>query len=91
MQALVSVIMGSISDWETMAHAVEMLDKLAVPCDVRVLSAHRTPDQLFDYMKSAEGAGVEGAAREVAYLVRTKNFWPQGDTGAVKTRSEKPL
>ena len=58
-QALVSVIMGSKSDWDTMAHAVQTLDRLGVPCEVRVLSAHRTPDQLFEYVKAAEGQGVE--------------------------------
>ena len=82
MQALVSVIMGSKSDWETMAHAVEMLEKLGVPCEVRVLSAHRTPDQLFDYVKSAEGAGVEvfiaaaGGAAHLAGVVAAKTLLP---------------
>src|SRR5437773_2438219 len=82
MQALVSVIMGSKSDWETMAHAVEMLEKLGVPCEVRVLSAHRTPDQLFDYVKCAEGAGVEvfiaaaGGAAHLAGVVAAKTLLP---------------
>lgn len=82
MQALVSVIMGSKSDWETMAHAVEMLEKLGVPCEVRVLSAHRTPDQLFDYVKTAEGAGVEvfiaaaGGAAHLAGVVAAKTLLP---------------
>src|SRR5262245_56190962 len=71
MQPLVTVIMGSKSDWPTMTHAVEMLDKLDVPCEVRVLSAHRTPDQLFEYVAAAEKRGVEvviAAAGGAAHL-----------------------
>lgn len=71
MQPLVSVVMGSKSDWDAMAHAVEMLDRLGVPCEVRVLSAHRTPDALFAYLAEAEGRGVEvfiGAAGGAAHL-----------------------
>jgi 5-(carboxyamino)imidazole ribonucleotide mutase len=71
MQPLVSVIMGSKSDWETMSNAVQTLDKLGVPCEVRVLSAHRTPDQLFAYLEEAEAHGVEvfiGAAGGAAHL-----------------------
>jgi 5-(carboxyamino)imidazole ribonucleotide mutase len=56
---LVGVIMGSKSDWETMAHATETLDKLGVPYEARVVSAHRTPDLLFEYASSAEGRGIE--------------------------------
>jgi 5-(carboxyamino)imidazole ribonucleotide mutase len=56
---LVGVIMGSKSDWETMRHAVEMLERLGVPHEVRVVSAHRTPDLLFEYAASAEGRGLE--------------------------------
>src|SRR5579872_2431938 len=59
MQPLVGIIMGSKSDWETMAHAVETLDKLGVPYEVRVVSAHRTPDLLFEYAGSAEERGLE--------------------------------
>src|SRR5262245_54868369 len=59
MQALVGVIMGSKSDWETMAHAVQTLEELKVPHEVRVLSAHRTPDLLFEYAAGAEGRGLE--------------------------------
>ena len=46
--------MGSRSDWETMRHASETLDQLGVPHEVRVVSAHRTPDAMFDYAASAE-------------------------------------
>jgi 5-(carboxyamino)imidazole ribonucleotide mutase len=59
MQALVGVIMGSKSDWETMQHAVATLEKLGVPYETRVVSAHRTPDLLFEYAGSAESRGVE--------------------------------
>jgi 5-(carboxyamino)imidazole ribonucleotide mutase len=59
MQPLIGIIMGSKSDWETMAHAAETLDKLEVPYEVRVVSAHRTPDLLFEYAEQAEGRGIE--------------------------------
>src|SRR6059058_3685885 len=59
MQPLVGVIMGSRSDWETMAHTAETLEKLGVPHEVRVVSAHRTPDLLFEYAASAESRGIE--------------------------------
>jgi 5-(carboxyamino)imidazole ribonucleotide mutase len=57
-KALVGVIMGSRSDWETMRHACETLDALDVPYEQRVVSAHRTPDLLFDYAESAEERGL---------------------------------
>jgi 5-(carboxyamino)imidazole ribonucleotide mutase len=59
MGALVGVIMGSRSDWETMRHAVETLESLEVPCETKVVSAHRTPDLLFEYAASAEGRGLQ--------------------------------
>lgn len=59
MTALVGIIMGSKSDWPTMKHAADMLDSLQVPYEVKVVSAHRTPDLLFDYAKSAEGRGIK--------------------------------
>ena len=55
---LVGVIMGSRSDWETMQHAVARLEKLGVAHEVRVVSAHRTPDLLAEYAKAAEGRGL---------------------------------
>jgi len=58
-QALVGVIMGSKSDWETMEHAVAMLEQLGVPYETRVVSAHRTPDLLFDYCASARDRGLK--------------------------------
>jgi 5-(carboxyamino)imidazole ribonucleotide mutase len=59
MQPLVGLIMGSKSDWETMAHAAQTLESLGVPFEVRVVSAHRTPDLLFEYAGSAEARGLE--------------------------------
>jgi 5-(carboxyamino)imidazole ribonucleotide mutase len=55
----VGIIMGSRSDWGTMQHAKEVLDELKIPAEVKVVSAHRTPDLLFDYAESAEGRGLE--------------------------------
>jgi len=55
---LVGVIMGSRSDWETMRHACETLEQLEVPFEQRVVSAHRTPDLLFEYAAAAEGRGL---------------------------------
>jgi 5-(carboxyamino)imidazole ribonucleotide mutase len=58
-QPLVGIIMGSKSDWETMSHAADTLEKLGVPFETRVVSAHRTPDLLFEYAASAERRGLE--------------------------------
>ena len=55
---LVGLIMGSRSDWETMQHAAAKLDALGVPHEVRVVSAHRTPDALFEYAASAQSRGL---------------------------------
>ena len=57
--ARVAIIMGSVSDWETMRHAAETLDGLGVPHEVEVVSAHRTPDKLFRYAESAADRGIE--------------------------------
>jgi 5-(carboxyamino)imidazole ribonucleotide mutase len=59
MQALVGIIMGSSSDWQTMQSAAEVLDKLAISYEVRVVSAHRTPDLLFEYAAGARARGLE--------------------------------
>lgn len=56
---LVGLIMGSRSDWETMQHAAQVLEQLQVPYEVRVVSAHRTPDLLFEYAEQAEARGLE--------------------------------
>jgi 5-(carboxyamino)imidazole ribonucleotide mutase len=55
---LVGIIMGSRSDWETMRHAAEMLAQLGVPHECRVVSAHRTPDRMYDYARAAAGRGL---------------------------------
>ena len=59
MQPLVGIIMGSTSDWETLRHAAETLEKLGVPHEVRVVSAHRTPDLLFEYASTARDRGLQ--------------------------------
>ncbi len=56
---LVGIIMGSRSDWATMRRAAEMLDALAVPYETKVVSAHRTPERLYDYAKKAAGRGLK--------------------------------
>ncbi len=56
---LVGVVMGSRSDWETMKSAAEVLDDLGIPRETKIVSAHRTPDRLVDYARSAEGRGLE--------------------------------
>ena len=71
MTALVGIILGSKSDWPTMKHAADMLDLLEVPYEVNVVSAHRTPDLLFDYAKSAQSRGLKviiGGAGGAAHL-----------------------
>ena len=55
----VGIILGSRSDWETMRHASETLDKLGISYEVKVVSAHRTPDLLFDYAAAAVGRGLK--------------------------------
>ncbi|MFQ5982525.1 MAG: 5-(carboxyamino)imidazole ribonucleotide mutase [Woeseiaceae bacterium] len=59
MTAKVGIIMGSRSDWETMQHSTETLDALGIPHEVQVVSAHRTPDRLFEYAESALGRGLQ--------------------------------
>jgi 5-(carboxyamino)imidazole ribonucleotide mutase len=79
---LVSIIMGSKSDWETMTHASKTLDEVGVAHEVRMLSAHRTPDQLFEYVKSAETRGMKvfiaaaGGAAHLAGVVAAKTILP---------------
>ena len=55
----VGIMMGSQSDWETMRHAAETLDKLAIPHEVKVASAHRTPDRVHSYATSAQSRGLK--------------------------------
>jgi len=79
---LVGVIMGSRSDWETMRHACETLEELGVTYERRVVSAHRTPDLLFEYAGSAEGRGLEvliagaGGAAHLPGMLAAKTTLP---------------
>jgi 5-(carboxyamino)imidazole ribonucleotide mutase len=59
MQALVGIIMGSSSDWETMQRAADTLDSLSIAYEVKVVSAHRTPDLLFEYAQTARARGLK--------------------------------
>lgn len=79
---LVSILMGSKSDWSIMEKASLTLEQFKVPHEVRALSAHRTPDALFDYLKSAEERGVElfiaaaGGAAHLPGVVAAKTILP---------------
>jgi 5-(carboxyamino)imidazole ribonucleotide mutase len=81
-KSLVSILMGSKSDWSIMEEASLMLDKLAIPHEARALSAHRTPDALFDYIKLAEQNGVEvfiaaaGGAAHLPGVIAAKTLIP---------------
>lgn len=59
MEPVIGIIMGSASDWETMRHAAEMLDEFGVAHETRIVSAHRTPDRLYDYAKHAAKRGLK--------------------------------
>ncbi|MCG2580951.1 MAG: 5-(carboxyamino)imidazole ribonucleotide mutase [Marinobacter sp.] len=82
MQPLVGLIMGSKSDWPTMEHAANMLDKLGVAYETRVVSAHRTPDLLFDYAKTASERGLKviiagaGGAAHLPGMVASQTSLP---------------
>ena len=70
-QPLVGVIMGSRSDWDTMKSAAETLERLAIPFETKIVSAHRTPELMFEYAAGAEGRGIEviiAAAGGAAHL-----------------------
>jgi 5-(carboxyamino)imidazole ribonucleotide mutase len=79
---LVGVIMGSQSDWETLRHTAETLSELEVPFEARVVSAHRTPDLMFEYAASAESRGLEviiagaGGAAHLPGMVAAKSALP---------------
>ena len=79
---LVGVIMGSRSDWETMRHAVDTLTALGVPHESKIVSAHRTPDLLFEYARSAEERGIEviiagaGGAAHLPGMTSAKTLLP---------------
>ena len=80
--SLVAVIMGSSSDWETMKHAVEMLERFAVPHERHIVSAHRTPMWLAEFAHGAEGRGVEviiagaGGAAHLPGMVAAQTLLP---------------
>src|ERR1700746_868401 len=79
---LVGIIMGSISDWETMSRAAHTLDALGIPHETRVVSAHRTPDLLFAYASQAEQRGIEviiagaGGAAHLPGMAASKTVLP---------------
>jgi 5-(carboxyamino)imidazole ribonucleotide mutase len=82
MKPLVGVIMGSRSDWETMRHTAETLEALGIAHEVRIVSAHRTPDLLFDYAGGAEARGLEvliagaGGAAHLPGMAAAKTLLP---------------
>ena len=82
MSALVGVIMGSKSDWPTMKIATEMLEELSVPYEVKVVSAHRTPDLMFEYAETAQARGLEviiagaGGSAHLPGMVASKTIIP---------------
>ena len=82
MSALVGVIMGSKSDWSTMKSAVDMLEEFEVPYEVKVVSAHRTPDLMFEYAETAEERGLEviiagaGGSAHLPGMVASKTIIP---------------
>jgi len=79
---LVGVIMGSSSDWDVMQHAVAMLKDFGIPHEARVISAHRMPDQMFDYAESARARGLRaiiagaGGAAHLPGMVAAKTIVP---------------
>ena len=81
-QPKVAIIMGSKSDWDTMRHASDMLTALGVPHESRVVSAHRTPDHLFEYVAACEGRGIQvviagaGGAAHLPGMAASKTVLP---------------
>ena len=82
MKPLIAVIMGSQSDWETMEHATKTLDHLKIPYDVKIISAHRTPDLLFQFAESVSQRGFEviiageGGAAHLPVMTAAKTHLP---------------
>jgi len=82
MQPLLGVIMGSTSDWETMKHACGILDELGIPYEKKVVSAHRTPDLMFEYAETARERGLKviiagaGGAAHLPGMVAAKTTLP---------------
>ena len=81
-EVLVGIIMGSQSDWETMKKAADTLDELGIAYETRVVSAHRTPDRMFEYAEQAEGRGLQaiiagaGGAAHLPGMVAAKTVVP---------------
>ena len=81
-QPLVAVVMGSQSDWETMRHAVEKLEELGISHEARVVSAHRTPDLLFEFASTARDRGLRvvvagaGGAAHLPGMIASKTTLP---------------
>ena len=81
-EPLVGVVMGSKSDWPTMSHSVSTLEGMGIPCEVKVMSAHRTPDVVAEYASTAKERGVEviiaaaGGAAHLAGVVASKTTLP---------------
>ncbi|PJK15672.1 5-(carboxyamino)imidazole ribonucleotide mutase [Chryseomicrobium excrementi] len=82
MTAKVGVIMGSTSDWETMQQACDILEELSIPYEKKVVSAHRTPDLMFDYAEQARARGIQviiagaGGAAHLPGMVAAKTTLP---------------
>ena len=82
MKPLVGIIMGSSSDWETMRHAADLLTALSIPFETRIVSAHRTPDLLFEYASGAAARGIEvliagaGGAAHLPGMAASKTLLP---------------
>src|SRR5947199_10775796 len=80
--ALVAVVMGSASDWETMRHSVQLLDQLAVPNEHKILSAHRSPEATTDFARSAANRGIRviiagaGGAAHLAGVIAAYTWLP---------------
>ncbi len=81
-QALIGVVMGSSSDWETMQHAVQILQQFGIPHEARVVSAHRMPDDMFAYAEAASGRGLKaiiagaGGAAHLPGMLAAKTVVP---------------
>ncbi|KSU61664.1 N5-carboxyaminoimidazole ribonucleotide mutase [[Bacillus] enclensis] len=79
---MIGIIMGSTSDWETMKHACDILEELGVPFEKRVVSAHRTPDYMFEYAETARDRGIKviiagaGGAAHLPGMVAAKTTLP---------------
>jgi len=81
-QALIGVVMGSSSDWDTMQHAVQILQQFGIPHEARVVSAHRMPDDMFAFAESAVGRGLKaiiagaGGAAHLPGMIAAKTVVP---------------